>query len=413
MVQNGKQQIIIKVLCIIAAFVLWLYTSNDNNISTTYRISNIPIEIINEDYLIKSGLTLLPNQSFSTSLKITGTASDVYGVKPDHFKIIADLSVYALRKGDNRIPITIVKRPGVDINIINDDNMWITAKVDNYIEKTVPVQVKTKGNVKSGFYNEKPIIKPESVLVSGAEEYVSSVTQVITEVVLNDLDKSLNLTVPLEATDKIGRDVKDVKIRPEKAEIIVTIQKVKEVGIKVKTTGELPRDLALKSINLVKSRVQIIGDSKYLDSINEIGTEAIDLSKLQDEKTSISVKLNLPNNIKLVEDNNVIEGEVILDRIIQKTFTINVKPVKLREGLSAKLEGTSTVILVSGGKDAINRLDSSKLEGYINLDTLGKGEYNLPVIIDISPIVNIVSQTPKTIKVTIEENEKEDEEVKE
>ena len=148
MVQKGRRQVVIKVLSIIAALILWLYTSNDENISTTYRIANIPIEIINEDYLIQSGLTLMPNQNFSTSLKVTGKPSDVYSIKPEQFKIVADLSVYVLRKGDNRIPITIVKRPAADISIINDNNMWISLEVDNYAEKTIPIQVKTKGNVK-------------------------------------------------------------------------------------------------------------------------------------------------------------------------------------------------------------------------------------------------------------------------
>lgn len=403
MVQKGRRQIIIKILCIIAATILWLYTSNDENTSTTYRISNISIEVINQDYLMQSGLTLLPGQNFSTSLRITGKPTDIYSVKADQFKIVADLSVYALRKGDNRIPITIVKRPGVDISIINDNNMWISVEVDNYIEKTIPVQVITKGNVKNGFYGEKPVVKPESVVISGAEQYVSTVAQVLTEVDLNNLDKSSTFTSTLKAADKAGREIEDVKVSPAVAEITLPIQMVKEVGINIKTTGNVPEDRVLKSINLSKDKIKITGDTNILNGINSIDTEAIDLSKIQEDKSSITTRLVLPSNIKLVEVDNIITLEVILDRIIEKNLTFNIKTLKLQEGLNAKLETTSVVVLISGGKDLINELENNALEANVNLDTLGTGEYNLPVVINLPKGLTIISQSPKNIKVIIEE----------
>lgn len=413
MVQKGRQQVVIKILCITAAFILWLYTSNDENISTTYRISNIPIEVINEDYLAQSGLALMPNQKFSTSLKVTGRPSDVYSIKPEHFKIVADLSIYALRKGDNRIPINIVKRPGSDISIINDNNMWITVEVDNYVEKTIPIQIKTKGNVKSGLRNGEPIVKPESTVVSGAEKYVGSVEQVIIEVDLSNQDKSFNGKLPLVAVDKLGREVREVKANPQIAEVIVPIQRIREVEINIKTTGELSKDLSLRAIKLVKDKVSIIGDSKDLDNITSIDTEPIDLSQLKNERTTINVKLILPNNIRTVENNNVIEGEVLLDKIIQKGFTLSISQVELQEELNAKLDVTNVSIVVSGTKDLINRLQDNEIRCYVNLQALGKGEYNLPIIFDLPRNVNIVSQNYKQVKVTIEEKEKEVEETTE
>lgn len=406
MVQKGRRQVVIKVLSIIAALILWLYTSNDENISTTYRIANIPIEIINEDYLIQSGLTLMPNQNFSTSLKVTGKPSDVYSIKPEQFKIVADLSVYVLRKGDNRIPITIVKRPAADISIINDNNMWISLEVDSYAEKTIPIQVKTKGNVKTGFRNESAVIKPESVMVSGAEQYIESAEQAVIEVDLSNQGNSFNSTVPIVILDKLGREIKDIKINPTIAEVTVPIQKVKEVDINIKTTGELPKDLVLKSVNLLKNKVSIIGDQKALDTITSIDTEPIDLSKLKDERTNISAKLILPNNVKLVDNNNVVEGEVILNRVIQKNFTININPVNIQEGLNAKLDNTKVSIVVSGGRDIINTLEVKDIGAYVNLETLGKGEYTLPITIDIPQNVNIVSQSHKQVKVILEEKAK-------
>lgn len=96
--QSQQKTLIIKICCVIAAFILWLYTSNDGNTIKTNKISNIPVEIINSDYLKQSGFVLSPNQDFTTTLKITGKPADVYAVKPENFKLQVDLSVYALKK---------------------------------------------------------------------------------------------------------------------------------------------------------------------------------------------------------------------------------------------------------------------------------------------------------------------------
>jgi YbbR domain-containing protein len=98
--------------------VFWLcFYSNDETVNKTYKITNITIEIINEDVLIQSGLILSQNQDFTTSLRITGTLAEVYSVRPEEFKIVADIGAYAFKKGSNKIPINIVKKPNRNINI--------------------------------------------------------------------------------------------------------------------------------------------------------------------------------------------------------------------------------------------------------------------------------------------------------
>ncbi|QGU96443.1 hypothetical protein GOM49_16250 [Clostridium bovifaecis] len=248
MVEKSRKQLIVKICCVVAAFILWLYTSNDDNMSKTYKISNIPIEIVNEDYLTQAGLTLSPNQKFSTSLNVTGKPSEIYAVKPEQFKLVADLSVYAMKKGENRIPINIVRRPSGDINIINDGAMWISVEVDNYKEKTFPIQAQVKGDSKSGFHNDKPVIKPENVVVSGSERYVDTVDKVIADLELDNPDKNINLAVSLKAVDRLGKEVKEVRLTPNVSDVFVSIQKTKSVGVNIKTTGDIPKEFILKGI---------------------------------------------------------------------------------------------------------------------------------------------------------------------
>lgn len=403
MVQQKRKQLVVKVCCVIAAFVLWLVTSNDENLNVTYKISNIPIEIVNEDFLTQSGLVILPNQQFTTSLKITGKPSDVYSVKADQFKIVADLSIYALKKGDNKIPINIVKRPSSDISIINDNSMWITVKVDKYIEKTMPIVVKLKGNSKEGFSDGKPIVKPENAVVGGSEQYINSMSQVVADVDIGNQDKNLTLKVPLIATDEAGVEIKELKVNPKVVDVVIPIQKTKEVSVNVNTTGELLNDFRLKSINLYKNKVMITGEANDLATVNALETEPIDLSKFKSEKSYIKAKLKIPPKIKLVENTDTIDGEVLLDKVTQKNLTLNIDSTNLGTGLSASLDTKAVSIVVSGSETVISKLSTDNIKCLVNLDSLGKGEHNLPINIEVPTDIDIISQNIKFVKVTIKE----------
>ena len=49
--KDGKQQFIIKICCVIAAFVLWLFITSTENPLTAYKIKNIPVQLLNTDTL--------------------------------------------------------------------------------------------------------------------------------------------------------------------------------------------------------------------------------------------------------------------------------------------------------------------------------------------------------------------------
>ncbi|MCY6371505.1 YbbR-like domain-containing protein [Clostridium ganghwense] len=404
MVRKSRQQLIIKICCVIASFVLWLYTSNDEATSKTYKVTNIPIEVVNEEALIQTGFILSPNQNFTTSLRITGTPADVYSVRPEEFKIVADIGAYALKKGSNRIPINILKRPNRNINIVNDGAMWITVNVDDYVEKSFPIKAQINGESKNGFYKETPIITPSTVVVSGAKQYVEKVEKVLVEIKMNNPDKNVSLLAPLKVVDKTGREVSEVQLSPKFADVIVPIQKTKQVGINIKTKGELNKDLILKSIKPKLDKVIITGEPKDLVKIEKLDTEPIDLSILTSEKTDLKLKLVLPVGIKLVKGEEYINTQIILDKIVQKNININVKVKNLPEGVSVNLEKDSVSLVVSGGRDIVNNLTSSDIRCLVNLESLEEGEYTIPISIELPPGVTKISQNIEFVKVNIVKN---------
>ncbi|MCY6957414.1 CdaR family protein [Clostridium brassicae] len=401
MVKKSRQQLIIKICCFIAAFVLWLYTSNDEATSKTYKISNIAVEIVNEDVLTQSGLTLSPNQNFTTSLKITGMPSELYSVKADEFKITADVGAYALKKGSNRIPINIVKRPNKNINIINDGSMWMTIQVDDYVEKSFQVKSRFNGDSKNGFYKEPPIITPDNVVVSGAKQYVDKVDGVFAEIKIDNSDKNINMLAPLKALDKTGREIPEVQISPKFVDVVVPIQKTKQVGLNIKTKGKLKSGLTLKAIKPKYDKVVITGDPKDLVAIEKIDTEPIDLSHITPDKSYVKLNLIIPSGIKLIKEEQSISAQVVLDTTTEKNIGLKIEVKNVKKGFIAKLDNYNLSLKISGTKTLVDSIKNSDIQCFVNLESLEEGEYTIPVNIKLPSGINKVSQSIEFAKVVI------------
>ncbi|MCY6354665.1 CdaR family protein [Clostridium sp. ZS2-4] len=404
MVRESRQELIIKICCVIAAFVLWLYTSNDETVNKTYKLTNIPIQVINEDVLIQSGLILLPNQQFTTNLRITGTPAEIYSVRPEEFKIVADIGAYALKKGSNKVPINIVKKPNRNINIINDGAMWITINIDDYVEKSFTIKPKINGESKNGFYKEAPIITPSTVVVRGAKQYVNNVEEVFAEIKMDNADKNVRLLANLKAVDKAGREIPEVQLSSKFVDVVVPIQKTKQVGINIKTKGALNSNYILKSIKPKIDKVVITGEPKALVGIDKLEIEPIDLTILTSEKTDLKLNLILPQGIKLVQDEQHIGAEIILDKVVQKNINLSINMKNLEKGASAKLEKENVSIVISGGKSILDSLTSSSIECFVNLQSLDEGEYTVPVNIELPTGVTKISQNIEFVKVNITKN---------
>lgn len=402
--KSQQKTLIIKICCVIAAFILWLYTSNDGNTIKTNKISNIPVEIVNADYLKQSGFVLSPNQDFKTSLKITGKPVDIYAIKASNFKLQVDLSVYALKKGENKVPITIVNKPNSNVNIINDNSMWITIKVDNYKEKTVPIEVLINGSKREGSL-DSPILKVDKVLVSGAEEYVTTVEKVVGHIQMKN-QQSMDQMVALKAMDKENKTVNEVLVDPKRVKVWFQVKRLKEVEINIKTKGVLQKEYTLQGLKALDGKIPITGDEKILSKIQSLDTEPINLSNLKGNNTNIKVKLVVPEGIKISNNTDTVNVEVRIDKKLQQNITANLEIINLLKGFNAKLDKNTISLVVSGGTNVINQLKNNGIKAYINLNSLGKGEYKLPVIIDIPKDIQIVSQNYKFVKAVVFEDKK-------
>ena len=398
-----RQQLIIKIVCVIISFGLWLYITNSDNNIITYTVKNVKVELINVDVLAQYKLAQVPTGEYTVNLTIKGLASEVRTVKPDSFKIVADMAGYSLKKGENSIPFDVKLKPdNVTVVIVSD--MRVRVNLDDLQDKTVPVVIEMSGKPKTGFQTLNTVIKPTNVLIRGAAVYVKKVTKAVAKCNVAGLEKDASLIIPLIPKDETDSVVEHVSVIRDYAEITIPIKKVKTVDINIKTKGFLASGAIFKDALPIPSKVDIAGNETDLKEINSIDTEVIDLSKIKADSYQngkLEAKLAVPENVKLVNSNGTINYKIDSNKIIQKTLILDIL-FKNSELFTIKPDKAQQVLVVSGEESVINKLISGDFTCSIDLANAVEGDISVPVILGNMPAgVTKISESVVTLKINV------------
>ncbi|MBU3128513.1 hypothetical protein LGL55_04655 [Clostridium tagluense] len=408
----GKQQYIIKICCVIAAFALWLFITSTENPVNAIKIKSIPVQLLNTDILTHSNLILVPGQDLTTSLNIKGANTGMLlNTKAEDFTVVADLGAYALKRGEQKIPIEIRKSPN-NINVTNGEGLFITINLDELAEVKKPISVNITGKPKEGYYASAAKLSQNNAMVTGGSKLVNIVKEIIIEIDIQGKESDVIKSYKLKPVDAAGKEIKEVTVTPSHMDVKVPLKRTKSVGVKVKTTGSLDPKFTLGSIKVLPERFDVTGSIEGLSQLENLSTEAIDLSKIS-ESTTIDAKVVIPGGVSLVSGSgsaeNVVKVEIsvnkvvekIPDKVVEKSLSLDIKYSNLDEKYDAKLEKDKVAIVISGTEAIINSLDVKKITATVDLVSLVEGEHTVKVLVTLPEGVNSISAVPDKILVTI------------
>jgi YbbR domain-containing protein len=398
-----KSTWIIKICCVIAAFSLWLYIINETNTQTTQDIT-VPVELTNMEFANEKGYALLPGQQFNVKLQVKGSTADIaYG--KSQFKVVADMGIYAVTKGDNYIPIRVERQP-VNVKVINTEALYVKVTLDELIKKSFPVKVSLSGKAKEGYYAFPQNIAPTEVEVSGAAKYVNQVVAVQASSDLKGTDKDLNMKLPLRALDAAGREIKDVLIRPDTVEVIVPVKKTKTVPITIDTKGTLNKAFSMKGLVSTPESVEIAGDEESVNNVTALKTEPVDLGTLTPNKIVVA-KLVLPPGVSLIGSDGTVKVKATLDNVIEKTFQGQIQLKNINEGFNAVLDNSKLSVTLSGPAELINAIKNEDFN--YTIDAAGfteEKEYTINISnVKIPEGTAEVARAPHSVKITVKKKE--------
>jgi len=363
--ENGT--LIVKIICLLLSFGLWLYISNVENPLRTYELKNIPVELINQDSLTNSKFAIINKQQFTVDLKLEGSSSEVVNAKKEDFKIVADMSTYALKNGENTIPVQIINYPE-NINIKNNGFLGIKVNLEELVQKEFTLKSKVKVAFKEHIYEKEQTISPSKITVSGGKSYVEKISDAILTGEEKDIDKNKQSEYDIKFVDSFGNEVSNVESDNKTAQLSIVVTNGKVVPINLKATGAIPQGFVLDGYELSKNSINIIGDSKNLDKIQAIDTEFVDMSSLQPD-SEINAKLNLPEGISVQNGENSIKVKfnVTKEENTTKNFVCNVQYNNLNPTFLLESSTPTVNVTLSGTKTALDKISNKNINVILDL----------------------------------------------
>ncbi|MGG5463028.1 CdaR family protein [Clostridium sp. B9] len=401
---EGKN-FLVKFICLLLSFSLWLYIINVENPVREYKLSNVPVQVINADMLKEYNLVMVPNQNLTVDLDLEGPSSEIYKVKKDQFKIVVNLGAYVLKEGDNNIPVEIASYP-TNINIKNNGFLRVNVLLDKYQEKNLPIESKIKVNTEQGVYADKLSINPQNATVSGAQSLVDKVKFLEVKGEINDVNKAVNMSLPVVAVDADGNEVEDVNISPSKVDISFGVKQSKEVPVNVITTGTPKEGLALKSITPSLTKVNLIGQEDALSKVNFVETSPIDVSQFADD-ASVSTVLKLPDGVSLASGQSAqINVKLAFSKDVQKEIEVPITVDGELKGYIVETDVKSIKLTLDGPEEDVNKVDASKFKCVADISKLTESGGSVKLNIS-NPYDNIkITKTdPTEVKVTFKKTD--------
>ncbi len=410
--RKTKQKIIVQIVSLFISIGLWLYVTNTENPIRTVEVSKVPVQLLNANDLSKQGMALVPNQSIYVDLKVEGYSQDVYKLNKDNFSIKIDLAEYALKLGDNSIPITIVDTPS-NVTVKNTSNLVVTVKIEEIIEKDFKVESRIDVAAKANYYVAQPQINPETVTVSGPKSLVSQVKGVVVlgqeDNVFEDIVKNYEVV----AIGDSGYTVEGVKLSTERVQVIIKVNPGKSVPIKVGTIGNAGYNINIASMELSQNYVEITGPQYILDSISEIYTEAIDLSRIT-KNSNMKVDLIFPDGIEKASISYVTvsieveEAKESQENEVTREFEVEYTTSGLASDFNMTASSDKVKIVLKGSKNKLDSINIENIVASIDLSSItDTGQYTETPAVNITgdaEDVEIISVESIIINVTKEEN---------
>ena len=363
--KNKKDQIIITIVCTILSIGLWIYITNVENKTRSTDINKIPVEIINQESLKNINLALSPNQEFFVNLKIEGNTSDINKIKKSDFKIQVDLEEYVWKKGDNKVPVSIIDYP-ISISIKNTNTLTASIKIEQLKEKTISIESQIQVMPVEGYFLSETKLSETKIKISGAESLIEKVDKVVIRDSISNADENITGTYEPIAIDNEGNVIEGIEFSLKEVKVDLLINKGKSTKLIYETVGNVKEGIRIRSIELERNLVEIIGPSEILEKIKEIKTSPLDLSTInEDKEVFLAVLPEEGTTIKSGEE--YVKAIIKVEKTIEKNFNIQYSTTGLNEGLKVIPDKESISVTLTGFEDEINKIKEENLRATLNL----------------------------------------------
>lgn len=261
-----RNNMVLKIISLLIAIFLWVYVMGEVDPTATQTIRDIPVSLLNEDWLEDNELAIKGSRDFTVDIIVEGSRAELN--RMDRSEITAEADLFGYAKGRNRVPVQVEVPSDLTLREITTPNINVT--LEDLISKEEKITVTFSGETASGSEPGGIVSSPAEIEVRGGRSAVSSVEAVEARIRAAELSDELQtFTVTPIAVDKDGAQVSNVILSAETVEVQGMLYYTKTLKIQGKDIRlqELENGLEA-SVRTANVSAQVTGSKEAVDAVS-------------------------------------------------------------------------------------------------------------------------------------------------
>ncbi len=362
----------LRIISVLCAILLWFYVSAVESPASEKEFDSIAITLRNKDVMMSATeLSVISDSVYETTVTLSGKKSALN--KVDYEEIIATIDLSDIKEaGTHELPIIVTAPSGTSVASVNPK--YITVSVD----KTTASQINIEPDIS---YNNLPTTyelgecvltdsqsKPlTTVTVSGPAKEIERIDRVVARVDFGSINSSVEAKTNLLLLDSLGEEITSTSIRLNPQSVIVKqpVYVTKTLPLSVTQANNTFSESQI-SFRIKPSSVEVKGDPKILEELNNLSLDPINERTISDAMTTtVNSLIKLPDGLELVGMQNTATITVNLRNV--KTNKINVTQDNLTvinapEAMDVRFDDFEWSVLVMNASTKAITIDDIKLE---------------------------------------------------
>ncbi len=392
----------LKLIAVVSAVLIWLVIMNTTDPVTTFTVSGIPIEFLNEDTAITdNNMVYEVIGSKTVAVDVTTRTVDKGKINKEDFRATVDLNDIYDVTGNVRINVQMVS----DISLVREWEqkvLFVHIETENVIEKTFTIEAVQEGQIEDGYVYRQCTLSSDTVTLKAPESQIAKVHSVKAIV---DVSQSLDdEQVPVELTyyDANGAEINisrlEIEADRQMVDAHIVVQKTNPVSLDVvvQNKDKVAEGYRYITYRISDQSISVIGSKQSVAGLDKIQIEMDATNATGNVEKQIDLKDYLPGNVSVAGGDTLVMVVLVVEP--EGTLELNVptNSIVLRnkdEEMLYEITSNHVPVEVFGLVSDWEGVTAKEIKLSIDVAGLEEGEYTLvPEVQEIDGLRITVSE---------------------
>ena len=417
MKEKITNNLLLKILSLIIAFLVWLIVVNADNPIMTKSFVVSDVQLLNEAYIDADGKMCMQDEE-QDPIRVTIRAERkvLDRISASDIRAVADLQqAVSLDTDPVMVPITAVCA-GISPEDIQVTPQNLSLHVEDKDTQEFVVNVTTNNTRPDRGYEVGTLSSnPEKIKITGPISLINKIDRVNAAIDVSDASEDVTEETEVTVIDKNGEVFSDTDmayLNVSKVYVTARLWEVRsDVRIRAEYSGTAAEGYEAESITTTPNVITVAGSTSALEALEEqnniiwIPADAVDISgEKSDYEEKINISDYLPEGLKLTADSS--EDLFIRVNILPEGSSVCEVPTKniivenAPDTMQVAFDTAMIEVRVKKTSEDLEDLTENEIQASIDLEDIEEGSHELPVEIRLPEGYELVDEVTTGVEVS-------------